>query len=236
MNGLLASITSGVAAFVATNIDDLVILTVFFAQVNSRFRRRHIVAGQYFGFVALVLVSLPGFFGGQVIPKPLIGLLGLVPIALGLLQWFKREPEAEEADAVAVNAPSGTIAASPRTASAAAKWSDWLQRGLAHAFSPQTHAVATVTFANGGDNIGIYVPLFASTNLASLLVTLATFLVLVGVWCGIAAALTYHPLITKLLRRNSAVLVPLVLIGLGIYIFLENGTLGLLTDTAVFAP
>ncbi|MBD0301701.1 MAG: cadmium resistance transporter, partial [Tolypothrix sp. T3-bin4] len=55
MSGLVTAITKGVTAFVATNIDDLVILLLFFAQVNSAFRRWHIVVGQYLGFTALVI-------------------------------------------------------------------------------------------------------------------------------------------------------------------------------------
>ncbi len=39
---------------------------------------------------------------------------------------------------------------------------------LASVLNPQTYKVAAVTVANGGDNIGIYVPLFASSDLTSL--------------------------------------------------------------------
>jgi len=50
--------------------------------------------------------------------------------------------------------------------------SDEADRSPANTFasllSPQTYKVAAVTFANGGDNIGIYVPLFASSDLTSL--------------------------------------------------------------------
>jgi cadmium resistance protein CadD (predicted permease) len=70
------------------------------------------------------------------------------------------------------------------------------------------------------------VPLFASTNPASLGVILLTFFVLVGVWCLLAYNLTRHPAIPALLTRFGHILVPLVFIGLGIYILLENGTLG----------
>jgi cadmium resistance protein CadD (predicted permease) len=61
-------------------------LTIFFSQVNATFRRRHIVIGQYLGFTALIIASLPGFFGGLIVPKAWIGILGLVPIAIGVSQ------------------------------------------------------------------------------------------------------------------------------------------------------
>jgi len=62
MNELVAAIGTGVTAFTATNIDDIVILLLFFSQVNASFRRHHIVVGQYLGFTVLVIFSLPGFF------------------------------------------------------------------------------------------------------------------------------------------------------------------------------
>ena len=65
MSGLVTAIPTGLTAFSATNIDDIVILTLFFSQVNAAFRRRHIVVGQYLGFGTLVLASLPGFFGSK---------------------------------------------------------------------------------------------------------------------------------------------------------------------------
>ena len=89
MNGVLHVTIAGISAFAATNIDDIIILMFFFSQVNANFRIRHIIIGQYLGFMALILLSLPGFFGGVIIPKTWIGLLGFVPIGIGLQQLFK---------------------------------------------------------------------------------------------------------------------------------------------------
>ena len=82
MNGLITAISTGLTAFTATNLDDILILMLFFSQVNALFRKRHIVVGQYLGFAALVAASLPSFFGSLLLPRPCIGLLGLVPIAI----------------------------------------------------------------------------------------------------------------------------------------------------------
>jgi len=84
MNWLAKAIIAAIASFAATNIDDIVILMLFFAQVNSTFRPQHIAIGQYLGFTALIIASLPGFFGGLIVPKAVIGLLGLLPIAIGI--------------------------------------------------------------------------------------------------------------------------------------------------------
>jgi len=89
-------------------------------------------------------------------------------------------------------------------------------------------SVAAVTFANGGDNIGIYTPLFASASPARLWVILCVFYLLLGVWCYAGYAIGRHPVVERALARYGHMVVPFVLIGLGIYILIESETLGLL--------
>uniref|UniRef100_B8HKW0 Cadmium resistance transporter n=1 Tax=Cyanothece sp. (strain PCC 7425 / ATCC 29141) TaxID=395961 RepID=B8HKW0_CYAP4 len=203
MMNLLTAIPTGLTAFVATNMDDILMLLLFFSQVNAVFRNRHIVAGQYLGFGALVLASLPGFFGSLVFPRPWIGLLGVIPIAIGINRLLNpEEEELEELSAPEVSAPS-----------------------LTSLLSPQTYSVAAITFANGGDNIGIYVPLFASNSLEELLVILGTFFSLVGIWCYTAYRLSRLPLLAATLTRYGNLLVPYVLIGLGVLILIDGHTL-----------
>ncbi len=210
-SGLVGAMIAGITAFAATNIDDIVILMLFFAQVNTTFHRRHIVVGQYLGFTALVIASLPGFFGGLIVPRAWIGLLGLVPIAIGISRLVNRENNEQEVQAV-----SGEFNRSITNTSVATI--------LTSLISPQTYKVAAVTFANGGDNIGIYVPLFASCDLSSLGVILTVFFLMVGVWCYIAYRLSHQPAVAHVLTRYGQVIIPFVLIGLGIFILIESGT------------
>jgi cadmium resistance transport/sequestration family protein len=204
MNELLTAISTGMTAFTATNLDDILILLLFFSQVNAVFRRRHIVFGQYLGFTALVLASLPGFFGRLIFPPDWIGMLGLLPIAIGLSRLLNPETDDSEAEAELEQSESSFF-------------SSFL--------SPQTYSVAAVTVANGGDNIGIYVPLFASNTLESLAVILAVFFAMVGVWCYAAYRLIQMRAIADTLTRYGNQLVPFVLIGLGIAILVKSGTL-----------
>ncbi|MBW4471467.1 MAG: cadmium resistance transporter [Stenomitos rutilans HA7619-LM2] len=204
MNGLWTAITTGFTAFTATNLDDIVILLLFFSQVNAVFRRRHIVAGQYLGFGALVLTSLPGFFGSMLFPRPWIGLLGLVPIAIGMSRMLSQVEEQMES----------TEAMQPSE-----------QPWFASVLSPQSYSVAAITFANGGDNVGIYVPLFANCTWESLAAILGVFFSLVGVWCYSAFQLTRLPVAAETLTRYGNQLVPFVLIGLGILILVDSHTL-----------
>lgn len=206
MAGLINTSITAITAFAATNLDDIVILMVFFSQVNATFRSRHIVTGQYLGFIILILASIPGFLGGLILPKAWIGLLGFLPIAIGVKQWINLHQDEEIIQTV-----SGELRPS--------------RTGL---ISSQTYHVAAVTVANGGDNIGIYVPLFAGQNLVDLIVTLAVFFVLIGVWCYVAYRLIRYPAIAHTFTHYGHQIVPFILIGLGLSILIESGAYKLL--------
>ncbi len=208
MSELLTPILTGITAFTATNLDDIVILTLFFSQVNATFRRWHIVAGQYLGFTALVLASLPGFFGGFIVPRPWIGLLGLVPIAIGISSLLNRE-EDESVDSVNHSQCSGIPI-----------------------LNVQTHSVAAIAFANGSDNISIYVPLFANSDWESMLIIIGIFFVLVGVWCYAAYQIINQQAIASLINSYANQIVPFVLMAIGAFIVWESDLLTGITTVA----
>ncbi|MDF5716537.1 MAG: cadmium resistance transporter [Rhizonema sp. NSF051] len=217
INELGTAFATAVTAFAATNIDDIIILLLFFSQVNESFRWWHIVIGQYLGFTAIVIFSLPGFFGGLVVQKEWIGLLGLLPIAIGLKQLIDRKQETTELQTVTnIFQPSSQVRP--------------IKSFLFSVFNPQTYKVAGVTFANGGDNISIYVPLFAGNNLISLGIILSIFFLMIGIWCAIAYLLARQPSISRALSRYGKAVVPFVLIALGLFIMHERGTFGLLLN------
>lgn len=209
---IVIAISTGVAAFVATNLDDILILTILFSQTGKLFRHRDIVIGQYIGFSLLVIASLAGFFGCFLIPTPWIRYLGLVPVILGIFSLLKEEEREEEPENVEVNLEGAKH--SP--------FGGW--------FDSRTYSVAALTVANGSDNIGIYVPLFASSTVTSLIVIVSVFLILVGVWCAFsrserfafAYGLTSVPTIATILTSQGSTFVPCVLISLGIFIVKES--------------
>jgi len=61
--------------------------------------------------------------------------------------------------------------------------------------------VATVTFANGGDNIGVHVPVFAVAGTGGMIGYVVVFLIGVALWCAIGWFLASRPLVTKALSR-----------------------------------
>lgn len=186
----------GLAAllFATTNIDDIFVLVAFFA--DPALSRRQVVVGQVLGIGALVLASLAGSLLALAAPAQYIGLLGLVPLALGAVKLWQllRTPRAAAPDADAPPARSGGTA-----------------------------AVALVTIANGGDNIGAYVPVFATRAPAELAAIVVVFFVMTALWCLAAAALVSHPRLGPPLRRLAAPLTPFVLMSVGVLILVESG-------------
>jgi cadmium resistance transport/sequestration family protein len=215
MSKLGSAFSEGVIAFIATNIDDIIILLIFFSQVDGNFRRRHVLLGQYLGFTAIIIASLPGFFGGLVVQREWIGLLGLLPIGIGIHHLVYKEEDTITVQTVNSDFNQPTP-------------SNPVLSFILSILHPQTYKVAAVTIANGGDNISIYIPLFAGHDLASLGVILSIFFIMVGVWCAIAYFLSRQPTIAEILSRYGQAVVPFVLIGLGLFIMYERGTFTLL--------
>ncbi|MBD2435620.1 cadmium resistance transporter [Nostoc sp. FACHB-110] len=208
MNELITAISTGVVAFIATNIDDIVILLLFFSQINEQFRPKHIFLGQYLGFIVLLALSLSGLFGGLIVESNWIGLLGLVPVAIGISSLVNPQDDSQE-DVLGEHTIS-------------------TQEISTSLISPQIYGVAAVTIANGGDNISVYIPLFASSNLRSFLLIISVFFLLLGVLCYVTYKLTHQQAIADVLTRYINHLIPFILMGLGTFIVLKTGALSLI--------
>ena len=220
MSWLIATSLIGISAAFATTFDDNLYLTAFFGKVNRSFRPKHIIVGEFVGFTALIFASLPGFLGGLIVPEAWIGLLGLLPIAIGISHLMSRENQEEIVQDVSLNLNP-----------------DKPQRQKKSLFAilrdRQTYRVSAVTIANGGNNIGIYVPLFASSNLPSLGVILLVCYFTVGLWCFMSYHMTRNPLMAPVLARYGRKIFPFVLIWLGLSILMKSGTFQLLPTFAM---
>ncbi|MBD2295515.1 cadmium resistance transporter [Anabaena sphaerica FACHB-251] len=205
MNDFCTAIITGIAAFTATNIDDFIILLLFFAQVDDNLRPWQVVIGQYLGFTILIILSLPGLFGGLILPQAWIGLLGLIPLTIGISSLVNRETDSL-AEIPAEIIPSST--------------------SISNIFvNAQIYTVAIITIANGSDNISIYLPLFSSTKLDSFLGMISLFFLLLAVWCYAAYKLTHQRKIADFLTKYGNYFVPFVLMGLGAVILWKSQAL-----------
>jgi cadmium resistance protein CadD (predicted permease) len=74
-----------------------------------------------------------------------------------------------------------------------------------------------VTAANGGDNIGVYVPVFAQ-DLSAVPAYVAVFAAMTVAWCVGGYLLVSHRLVAGTMRRVMKPLLPVVLIVLGLWI------------------
>ena len=195
-----AALLQAIGLFIATNIDDIIVLSLFFARGAGRpGTTAKILAGQYLGFVGILAAALVVTLGaGWALPEEAIPYFGLIPLALGLwAAWEVYRGEGDDDDA-AVSGKSVAVA-----------------------------TVAGVTFANGGDNIGVYVPVFLNISTPAVIAFCIVFLVLVAVLVAIAKFVATRRPIAEVLERWEHILFPIVLIGLGVAILVGGGAFGL---------
>ena len=202
------------------------------ADWNAKAQVRSIVIGKYLGIGALVLVSLLGAFGLQLLPGKYIGLLGLVPMGLGIkaaIEYYK-ERKTIRAKLVLIGDDTSELQ-SGMYGDGVDKAENLESETGTNKSEEATHiqkhrslllSVTLVTIANGADNIGVYIPLFAGYRLWQLGVLVCVFAVMIAVWCLIAKRLADLPLLRRVLIKYKGVIVPVVFLALGVYIMVEN--------------
>ncbi|RKP45756.1 cadmium resistance transporter [Pararobbsia silviterrae] len=206
---MLTAVLLAVAAFAATNVDNLFVLLACFA--DARGAARAVVIGQYIGSMALVAFAAVIAALMIHIPRAYVGLIGVMPILIGVgkaLELFRRNGASMHGAADGVSPLSRTDG---RVGAARTRSIVWM--------------VATVAIANGSDNLAVYVPLFAARPLAEDIVVGLVFVVMVGIWCALANWLVSHRLIGRPIRRYAPLVLPWVLILIGFSVMLGNGTL-----------
>ena len=199
---MIQNVVTSIILYSGTAVDLLIILMLFFAKRKSRKDIINIYLGQFLGSVSLILLSLLFAFVLYYIPsKEILGLLGLIPIFLGLKVLLLGDSDGE---AIA-------------------------KEGLRKDNKNLIFLVAMITFAScGADNIGIFVPYFTTLNLADLLVALLTFLVMIYLLVFSAQKLAQVPSVGETLEKYSRWFIAVVYLGLGIYILIENNSFDML--------
>ena len=196
---VLSSALQAVGLFLVTNIDDIIVLSLFFARgAGQRGTTTKIVVGQYLGFGGILLASVAVTFGaGLFLPDDAIPYFGLIPLLLGAFAAWQVWRNGDDDDDTVADKPVSAL------------------------------TVAAVTFANGGDNIGVYVPVFLAVGTGALVAYCIVFLALVAVLVLAAKFVATRKPIAEVLERWEHILFPLVLIVLGLVILIEGGAFGL---------
>ncbi|WP_324250068.1 CadD family cadmium resistance transporter [Streptococcus sp. 1001283B150225_161107_H12] len=199
---MIQNIVTSIILYSGTAVDLLIILMLFFAKRKSRKDIINIYLGQFLGSDSLIFLSLLFAFVLNYIPsKEILGLLGLIPIFLGLKVLLLGDSDGE---AIAKD-------------------------GLRKDNKNLIFLVAMITFAScGADNIGVFVPYFTTLNLANLIVTLLTFLVMIYLLVFSAQKLAQVPSVGETLEKYSRWFIAVVYLGLGMYILIENNSFDML--------
>ena len=199
---MIQNVVTSIILYSGTAVDLLIILMLFFAKRKSRKDIINIYLGQFLGSVSLIFLSLLFAFVLNYIPsKEILGLLGLIPIFLGLKVLLLGDSDGE---AIA-------------------------KEGLRKDNKNLIFLVAMITFAScGADNIGVFVPYFTTLNLANLIVALLTFLVMIYLLVFSAQKLAQVPSVGETLEKYSRWFIAVVYLGLGIYILIENNSFDIL--------
>lgn len=199
---MIQNVVTSIILYSGTAVDLLIILMLFFAKRKSKKDIINIYLGQFLGSVSLILLSLLFAFVLDYIPsKEILGLLGLIPIFLGLKVLLLGDSDGE---AIA-------------------------KEGLRKDNKNLIFLVAMITFAScGADNIGVFVPYFTTLNLANLIVALLTFLVMIYLLVFSAQKLAQVPSVGETLEKYSKWFIAVVYLGLGIYILIENNSFDML--------
>lgn len=199
---MIQNVVTSIILYSGTAVDLLIILMLFFAKRKSRKDIINIYLGQFLGSVSLIFLSLLFAFVLNYIPsKEILGLLGLIPIFLGLKVLLLGDSDGE---AIAKD-------------------------GLRKDNKNLIFLVAMITFASCvADNIGVFVPYFTTLNLANLIVTLLTFLVMIYLLVFSAQKLAQVPSVGETLEKYSRWFIAVVYLGLGMYILIENNSFDML--------
>ena len=188
--------------FASTNLDDIFILVGFFA--DRRYLPRDVVVGQFGGIALLFGVSVTGALLSVAVPKPYIGVLGLLPVFIGCRGVWNLAHRSDGSEESPEHRPDGST------------WG-------------KAVSVALVTISSGADNLAVYIPSFALRSHRELFVVGIVFIAMTALWCLLAHRIVSHPTLGAPLRRHGHRIAPVVLICLGGFILYQAGTLRLLT-------
>jgi cadmium resistance protein CadD (predicted permease) len=195
--GLPAVLGLAAGAFVGTNVDNAAVTVAMIAAAPAA-RAGRIALGQVMGFVVLVA----GAVGMAVllfeIPTRVIGLLGLVPLGLGVRALFALR-HAEGRSRVARRAVgSGVVAAT------------------------------LITIGAGGDNLAVYIPLFRVARVAGTAESLLVFALGEVLLTLFVLRAGRHPRVRRAVTAIGVFAAPALYCAIGVLVLVEAGTFSFL--------
>ena len=185
---VIVGVTAG--AFIATNLDNLLLLVAMY----SRYQLRPwmVTAGYIAGMILVGVITLAIGEIGEVIPLAYLGFLGLIPVMMGVFSLWKlfRGSRLEEVDSI--------VSAGSRSA--------------------VFFALVATQLSNSTDSIITFSALYADSSDRSDYLVAPTFLAMAFVFAGVAFYSVRQPELSRFLSRYGQYVTPFILILVGLYI------------------
>lgn len=197
---MLGTIFTAVAAFVATGIDEIFVLTILFVHGKKKKSIKDVYIGQQIAMIVLLAISLLAVFGITLISEKWVGVLGILPIIQGIRILINGDDDDEGEE--------GEIIKKTRK------------------FNSLILSVALIAIAGGGEELSIYIPYFASLSTKDLIITLVIFNLLVPIWCTVCRKISSIKHVQETVFKYERFLVPIVFVGLGVFVLVESNTFG----------
>lgn len=192
----LAEVVLVATSFLATNLDNLLILVVI---GGANPHRSAVLLGFLASSASILLIAALGVLLGEVLDAGLVGYLGLVPLGLGLYGLISRS-----------------------ASSSSTEGDTWVVQG-ASALASFVSAYALL-LSNSGDSLALLLPLLADTQPSLLPVAFLTWLGMSLVWLMLVHLIGENRRLAVLLERKAAPYLPWVMIAVGTYILLDTAT------------
>ncbi|MDP3624175.1 MAG: cadmium resistance transporter [Methanobacteriaceae archaeon] len=235
---ILIIVSMAISTFIATNIDNLFLLTVFFA--HPQYDTSSIIIGQYAGIISLILIIIPVYIFKSYITDFLMVLMGFIPLLIGLKEIMDLYMNKTKSIIPISNGSSFINSESSNSSEKLDNTTTNVDDEILvneidqKSFFKEDHlnsrnysslawfSVALITISNGVDNIGVYTPLFSILNQSELLLTILIFLIITGIWCFFAHLIIKNKLLGIKIEKYGHIILPFVLILLGIGIIVSN--------------
>lgn len=199
----MITILTMIVTFIATGIDEMVILILLFAHAKNQNQIRQVYIGQQIGMTFIILLTLLAVYGiASFFTGKWTGIIGFLPIIIGLMELLEGDEENEN-EAL-------------------------LQKSAI--FSNLSLRVALVAIVGGAEELAIYIPYFTSLHSQDMLLALITFVIMVPVWCAICHRLGSMNKVYQVIKRYERVIIPIVFIGIGLNVLIESDTIEAILD------
>jgi len=184
-------------SFVATNLDNLLLLVVLLG-TNAK-RRSAVLLGYVCSAIAVIFASALGVAVGSMVGADMIGYLGIVPLLLGCYMlyksWTGSQVEYEETDLLSNGTEPGI----------------WLSTFF-------------LLFSNSGDSVAVFLPLMAESGRSAILIIVCSYLAMALLWAGLSYTISGQRALALRIEQRAEKIVPWIMIGVGIYILTDTAT------------